>query len=442
MNQLAYAKHLRTLQNHWEKVLSSNGFDAAVVSAGTNSYYFADDQQPPFHAEAHFLRWVPIPECEHAALLVVPGEKPTLFWHAPEDYWYLPTQAPTFAENHFHVKSFSDLDKQATELENCTTAYKNILRVGPQDTSKTDHVFSGVATKSLRQLDYNRAFKTQFERECIAHASTRAVYGHRAAALAFRETLSEFEIHQRFLSASRQSEATLPYPNIVGLNEHAATLHYQHYDVARPEVHRSLLIDAGGKSDCYQADITRTYTHDSSTPFEELVSTLDEAQQALIETLAPGKSYLDLHIDMSRRISQILCDFGLISCSPESAFDQRLTDAFFPHGLGHLLGLQTHDVGGHIVNENGDSTDSHTRFTSLRLLRTIETDMVFTIEPGIYFIPMLLEQIRHERDVNWSQVDRLLPYGGLRIEDNVMVEREGVHNFTRAAFAAVDDSVG
>ena len=73
---------------------------------------------------------------------------------------------------------------------------------------------------------------------------------------------------------------------------------------------------------------------------------MDEAQRALIETMAAGAPYLDLHVDMHRRLADILSETGLISCSAEEAFESGLTETFLPHGLGHLIGLQTHDVGG------------------------------------------------------------------------------------------------
>ena len=140
---------------------------------------------------------------------------------------------------------------------------------------------------------------------------------------------------------------------------------------------------------------------------------------------------------MHHETADLLVRFDLVRCSAESAFDRKITDAFFPHGLGHLLGLQTHDVGGKLANAEGNEVESPERFPSLRYTREIDVDHVFTVEPGLYFIPMLLDALRESEagaDVNWNKVDALRPCGGIRIEDNVVVTSDGADNLTRPAF--------
>jgi Xaa-Pro dipeptidase len=115
-----------------------------------------------------------------------------------------------------------------------------------------------------------------------------------------------------------------------------------------------------------------------------------------------------------------------------------VTSAFFPHGLGHLLGIQVHDVGGFMENESGTTIDPPSGHPFLRLTRVLEENMVLTIEPGLYVIDMLLENLRGtlaEKQVNWETVDWLRPFGGIRIEDNVRVLVNDRENLTRDAFA-------
>jgi Xaa-Pro dipeptidase len=145
---------------------------------------------------------------------------------------------------------------------------------------------------------------------------------------------------------------------------------------------------------------------------------------------------------MHRAVAAILVDAGLVRGDPEAAFSDGLTDHFFPHGLGHLIGLQTHDVGGHLASSAGGQKAPPARHPALRLTRTIEVDQVFTIEPGVYFIPSLLDQLRGRPEgsrVNWSAVSALLSAGGVRIEDNVRVLATGVENFTRDAFSSLEN---
>ena len=218
-------------------------------------------------------------------------------------------------------------------------------------------------------------------------------------------------------------------------------LHYQHYDRTPPADDHGFLIDAGAAHLGYGSDISRTWSGRDAAAFAELIAALDEQQQALIESIRPGLNYLDLHLAMHRRIAELLNRFELVRCSAEAAYELGLSRTFMPHGLGHLLGVQTHDVGGWQTTPEGGETPPPDAHATLRLTRTIEAGMVFTIEPGLYFIPMLLSRLRQEpnaREVNWPQVEAMTPCGGARIEDNVLVTEGGARNLTREAYAALE----
>ena len=127
----------------------------------------------------------------------------------------------------------------------------------------------------------------------------------------------------------------------------------------------------------------------------------------------------------------------LINASPEEIVATGATRLFFPHGLGHLLGLQVHDVGGHQADAQGNAIKPPDAYPKLRLLRTLEPGFTLTIEPGLYFIDSLLAELReHElaEQVNWDKIERLKPCGGIRIEDNVLVTETGSENLTRKTF--------
>jgi Xaa-Pro dipeptidase len=116
-----------------------------------------------------------------------------------------------------------------------------------------------------------------------------------------------------------------------------------------------------------------------------------------------------------------------------------VSSVFFPHGLGHLIGLQVHDVAGFQRDDSGGSIDKPAGHPYLRLTRALEPRMVTTIEPGIYFIDMLLAELKGKpqaSDVDWDRVDRFRPYGGIRIEDDVVCTDREPENLTRDAFAA------
>jgi Xaa-Pro dipeptidase len=128
----------------------------------------------------------------------------------------------------------------------------------------------------------------------------------------------------------------------------------------------------------------------------------------------------------------------LIRSAADEAVDSGLSSVFFPHGVGHLLGLQVHDVAGLLATAEGDIQSRPPGHPYLRLTRTLEPGFVVTIEPGLYFIDTLLTAARssaHAAAIHWQRVDALKPYGGIRIEDNIVCTASEPLNLTREAFA-------
>jgi Xaa-Pro dipeptidase len=437
----SYAEHVAAIQQRWEAALTSNRFDAALIAAGARQNYFLDDQAPPFRANPHFAQWLDAGGCEHALLLVRPGHKPTLFFLQQRDYWHQPPTAPDTFDS-IDVRVFDSLDALVDGASRALANENRTALIGDSSTDRTNLPVAQVNPQQLlNRLHYGRAYKTPFEIDCMRRATEIGVRGHRAALAAYRAGASEYAIHQAYLLASSQNETELPYSNIVAQNEHAGVLHYQHYDREPPPQRASFLIDAGGRYRGYASDITRTYAADEGCDFAALIAALDARQRALIASIKPGLNYLDLHETMHRAIGDLLAEFGMVDCSGGEAFELRITDAFIPHGLGHLIGLQTHDVAGHMVSPDGGTRPPPDRYAALRLTREVAVDQIFTIEPGFYFIPMLLDELRAKpaaRHVDWPVIARYMRYGGIRIEDNVHVTRDGVVNLTRDAFAAAE----
>jgi len=441
-DQVEFLDHINTITAQWERALAASGADAAVVPAGIAQMYFQDDQSPAFHPNPHFARFYPDDHCEQSVLLVRPGNRPKLYFHRPASYWYQPPTLPDWAETAFDVETHDDDETLMTALAKGVSAYDRIALVGPAESCELNLPLEAVNPKALvNRLQYARGTKTDFEIARLREATEVGVRGHIAARDAFRDGGSEFDIHMAYLGASKQQESKLPYPNIIALNEHAGVLHYQHYDRTRPEPAHSFLIDAGGRSGGYHSDITRTYSATPGDEFDDLVAALDAKQRDTVAKIKPGLSFVDLQARMHRDVADLLVRFDILRCSAESAYDRSVTDLFFPHGLGHLLGLQTHDVGGHFATEDGELAEPPQRFPSLRFTRAVQPGYVFTVEPGIYFIPSLLKELAGTdagRDVNWAKVEALVPCGGIRIEDNVLVTDDGVENLTRPVFDALD----
>jgi Xaa-Pro dipeptidase len=196
-----------------------------------------------------------------------------------------------------------------------------------------------------------------------------------------------------------------------------------------------LLIDVGANFCNYASDITRTWTREGCHPtFAAMVGEFDVLQQDLCAAVRPGLPYPELHHQAHRKIGDFLKRFGILRVGGDEAVERGLTRPFFPHGLGHFLGIQVHDVAGHQKEPAGGSNPPPELHPYLRTTRTIEEGQVFTVEPGIYFIGMLLREHRDgdaAAEFDWKLIDALAPCGGIRIEDNIVVTADGHENLTR-----------
>ena len=153
-----------------------------------------------------------------------------------------------------------------------------------------------------------------------------------------------------------------------------------------------------------------------------------------MDTLKPGIKYTEVHLKSHELIAQVLADFDFVQLSPEAIVESGISRTFYPHGIGHHLGLQVHDVGGFMADERGTHVASPDNHPFLRCTRLIEPRQVFTIEPGLYFIDSLLADLKgtdQGKYINWHKVDAFRKFGGIRIEDNIIVHRERNENMTR-----------
>ncbi|HEX7116175.1 MAG TPA: Xaa-Pro dipeptidase [Steroidobacter sp.] len=428
-----YSQHVRIQSARTDEALAASGFDSLAIYAGRAPFYFLDDRPYPFTANPHFKAWLPLGEASDCWLVHRPGRRPRLLFMQPRDYWHKPPCTPqAFWTEHFDIETIREPGEARAYLVNlprCTF-------IGEWREELSDWGFAAVNPEPLlNRLHYRRAIKTAYELECMRRASAIAVRGHNAALEAFRAGASEYEIHMSYVRATELTESELPYDSIVALNENAAVLHYQYKERQAPAERRSFLIDAGAQYHGYAADITRTYSAADDDEFAALIARMEQAQQELCAGVKAGVDYATLHLSAHVKIGNILRDAGIIKVSGEEALNTGLSAVFFPHGLGHLLGIQVHDVGGFSVSPEGQRKSSPEGHPYLRLTRTLEPGFVVTIEPGLYFIETLLEDARardYARHIDWKRVEQFRPYGGIRIEDDVVCTTGEPENLTRA----------
>jgi Xaa-Pro dipeptidase len=406
-----YAGHIETLTKRHDHALEKAGASHAVIYSGNPRIAFLDDYQMPFKANPHFVSWAPLIRLPFSYIVYTPGETPILIYFQPHDYWHVVPGAPDgYWTNQFDIRIVHTLDEVGMHLP--IDREKCVVIGDIEDDALAFGIERVNPTTTLNILHYARGLKTEYELAVMRLASQRGVQGHIAAETAFRNGESEFDIHRAYCKAVSHTEPELPYGNIVALNEHGAVLHYTDFDRQPPAESRSFLIDAGAQVHGYASDITRTYSSGDER-FQALIDRMLLMQQEIVSKVQTGVDYRELHVGTHKLLAAVLVDAELANGDPDTLLETGVTSAFFPHGLGHL---------GHPF---------------LRLTRKLEENMVLTIEPGLYAIDMLLENLKGspaESLVNWKTVDWLRPFGGIRLEDNVRVLSNSQENLTHDAF--------
>jgi Xaa-Pro dipeptidase len=430
-----YTEHLQTIKRRSDAALAKGDFDHLVIAAGIEKMRFLDDMPVPFKPNPQFKAWVPLLHHPQSWIAYTPGQRPVLAYYQPDDYWHVPPSPPSGPwVEHFDIRVITDPADAAKHLP----AGGRAAILGEDDAA-----LPGFAPNNpkavLDYLHYHRAYKTPYELGLMRRAQRKAARGHNAARTAFKGGATEAQIHAAYMAAAGHTDFDLPYNNIVALNENGATLHYQYKRFDAPgDGHRSLLIDAGAEVDGYAADVTRTWGNGDAA-FGALVDAVDREQQALCARVRAGTDYRDLHLECHLRLGGVLRDLGIVDMDPGQMLSEGVTSVFFPHGLGHPIGLQVHDVAG-FSDVDGKLIPRPEGHPFLRMTRTLEPGMVVTIEPGLYFIPTLLKGLKagkHAKAVDWDKVEHLAKFGGVRIEDEVHCTEGASENLTRDAFAEV-----
>ncbi len=436
-----FAEHIRNVQGIYEKALSALGeekeapnMDAVLIHSGSESVYFADDHIVPFQPFGQFSHWAPVHRPDQM-ILMEPGRKPLWFHVVSTDYWFEQVmETESWWTDAFRIIRLDDPSKVMDHLP----ASRRIAFLGENTRFASDLGLPRYLRNEphlTNYLDYHRGMKTAYEVARIKEANRRALISHQAALAAFEAFGSEWDIHMAYLDANQLLEYDTPYPNIVALDEKSAILHYQNRRRDSGRDSRVLLIDAGYRYYGYCSDITRTWCREHTHPvFKSLRGKMDQLQLALVDEVKVGVPYAEIHDAAHKAVLDLLIEHDICSGSRDALKEHKISKLFFPHGIGHLLGIQVHDVGGYFKDETGALAPPPEEHKSLRLNRPMTEGMVFTIEPGLYFIPVLLDPERDTEKgafLNWDLIDALIPLGGIRIEDNIHLTADGPVNLTR-----------
>lgn len=381
------------------------------------------DQAYPFHphAEYHYLA-----ERER------PG---SVLAFDPEEGWVDFVPVVTEAERLWTGGTLADEGVPADGLEDwlARRAGRPVAVLGsPLPDVEGD---SELAERLRETLTHVRRPKDEVEIERLHRAAAATAAGYERVRPFIRPGLTErqvqIELEAEFFRAGARRTA---YATIVGSGPNSAVLHFTPSDrvIGEGEL---VLIDAGAAIEGYACDVTRTYAASGElTPEQrDLYAAVLEAQVAAIGRCRAGAEWRDIHLAAAVDLVRGLIDMGLLRGNPESLVERSAHRLFFPHGLGHLVGLGVRDASGRYP---GRPKDERPQLENLRCDLPLEPGYVITVEPGLYFIPAILNDPERREtyrdDVAWERVDGMLDFGGVRIEDNVLITAGEPVNLTAA----------
>jgi Xaa-Pro aminopeptidase len=270
----------------------------------------------------------------------------------------------------------------------------------------------------------------ELERMRAAERATAAGFATAASLIAPGRSERDLQIELEAAFFHNGSDA-LAFDTIVGGGPNSAVLHFPP-TTRKFQDGELVLIDAGGEYRGYASDITRTYptSGELTTEQAELHALVREAGLMAMNLCAPAVEWRDVHRAAAVVLAAGLAEFGLLRGDAESLVEQGAVFVFFPHGIGHMVGLGIRDAGEVLPGRDAREDE----FPRVRVDLPLEVGHVVTIEPGIYFVPALLNDTdfrkRHRDTVNWERAERMLGFGGIRIEDNVLITENGFEVLT------------
>lgn len=427
-------------QLHREKLLSlfEENQDGLIYLRGAETMYrYNTDYEIPFRQESNFWYLTGIGEPDYHTVIVI---------KTGEYFLFCPKRDAQYAVWHGRIKQQNEIQElyQPDHLHFDQELLTVLNNLNPSliyclDESQAEYLEDlnrdfVVDTETLTDaLTYCRSIKTENELEKMRTAAKINNSAHLEVMKAIKPGMFEYQTKAIYDYFQKRNGLLQPaYSGIHASGENSAILHYTGSDrlIADGEL---FLIDAGFEYEGYASDVTRTYpvkgrfSGDQAAIYQIVLDALNKT----IEMVKPGVNMEDLHLAACRIILNGLKQIGIVKGEVEEMMENNVFALFFPHGLGHFLGLDTHDVGGY---PKGVDRIDRPGIRFLRVRRELEAGMVVTIEPGIYFIPALLKPAINSGDynrfLNADRIESLYHFGGIRIEDNLIVTETGYENLT------------
>lgn len=435
-------------KKHREKLFSlfDENQNGVVFIQGSDILYRNEtDYEYPFRQESSFWYLTGVNEPECALILNLKTEEYHLF---------VPKRDAQYAVWHGYVKSLDAYQQQykPDHLHYGNEILTVLNKIKPEKVyclSETDAEFIEDLDRDFEAdvealhdaLTYCRVLKTEAELEYMRKSAEVNNLAHTEVMKAIKLGMYEYELKAIFTKIQYEHGLQLDaYNGIFAGGKNSAILHYVE-NTSKIKDGDLFLLDAGHEYQGYASDYTRTYpVNGKFTAIQAGVyDAVLNALNSCIEKAVTGVKMEDLHLHAARTIMEGLKAVDLVKGSVDDLMENDIFALFFPHGLGHFLGLDTHDVGGY---PKGVEHIDRPGIQYLRARRDLQPGMVITIEPGVYFVPALLNPAMKDdtksKFLNTEKLTKLFDFGGIRIEDNIVITEEGNENLTNVAKERVD----
>jgi Xaa-Pro aminopeptidase len=441
---------IESLKQRRQKLANLIDFPA-ILWSGTNSPRNFAKNVYPFRASSHFLYFAGIP-LPNAAIRLDDG-KLTLYIDeaSPSSaLWHGETPSRDEIAETIAADAAYSMDELRSQIDGAGTIAVQDAATWTQQTQLLNRMVlpqlppSGIDLELAKAIVSLRVTHDSGALAELKKSAAVAIEAHKAGLRATKSAIREAEVRAAMESVIIGHNMTTSYNSIVTV--HGEVLHNEHYH--HPvQMGDLILADVGAETSTgWASDITRTWPVSGkfSSTQRDIYDVVLAAHDACIAKIQPGVEYSDIHLTACGVIAEGLVNLGILQGKPEELVEKDIHALFFPHGIGHLLGLDVHDMedlGDLAGYEDGRSRSERFGLGYLRLNRPLRTGMLVTIEPGFYQVPAILNHARSQYHylINWERLEQFSDVRGIRIEDDVLVTDNGAEILTAALPTAAND---
>lgn len=422
-----------------------------VLQGGEGETLHSSDKEVSFRQESYFHWLFGVKEADCYGVVEVSTGKATLYIpRLPDAYlvWMGTIHPPAYFRDMYQVDDCKYVDEIADDLKQKKASLLLTLRGQNTDSDKftKEAVFNGIGNFTVNskilfhEISECRVFKTKMEVDVIRYSNLISSEAHKEVMKRVRPGMKEYQMESLFehYVYARGGMRHVAYTCIAASGDNCATLHYGHAGAPNDKTINDgdmCLFDMGGEYYCYTSDITCSFPCNGVfTEKQKMIyNAVLKASRAVMNAVKPGVNWADMHRLADRVHLEELVRHGVLCGDVSDMMGVRLGALFMPHGMGHFLGLDTHDCGGYLEGHPERSTEPGLR--SLRTARDLQAGMVLTIEPGIYFTEVMIRQALADPAracfIVQEEIEQFYGFGGVRIEDDIVVTLEGCELLTQ-----------